>query len=88
MMNKGLESTGPDLIYFASSVGAARGGANIVDQIKSGDLSIPAIVLFAVLGIFTLYIAYKIGRFVLKIFCIIIGLAAIVGAISWFLLRH
>lgn len=87
-MNKGLESRGPDFIYFVISLGADQPGANFIDQIKSGNLSLPAIVLFAILGIFTLYIAYKIGRFFLKIFCILIGLAAIVAAISWFLLRN
>jgi hypothetical protein len=88
MMKKGLEFTGPDLAYSAISVAADQPGTDIIDQIKSGNLSYPSMVLLVVLGIFTLYIAYKIGRFILKIFCILIGLAAIVAAISWFLLRH
>jgi hypothetical protein len=79
--------TGPDLFCIAISIIADQPGVNIIDQLKSGNLSVPAMVLFVILGIFTLYIAYKIGRFILKIFCILIGLAAIVAAISWFLLR-
>ena len=44
--------------------------------------------ILVVLGLVTLYLAYKIGRLILKAFCILVGLAAIVAAISWFLLRH
>jgi hypothetical protein len=61
---------------------------DIFDQIKSGNLSVPAMALLVALGIVTLYVAYKIGRLILKVFCILVGLAVIVAAISWFLLRH
>jgi hypothetical protein len=61
---------------------------DIFDQIQSGSLSVPAMALLVALGLVTLYVAYKIGRLILKVFCILVGLAAIVAAISWFLLRH
>jgi hypothetical protein len=41
-----------------------------------------------VLGIVTLYVAYRIGRILLKVFCILVGVAVIVAAVSWFLLQH
>lgn len=88
MMNKGLALEGSNLLCVATSIAADRSGADFIDQIKAGNVSIPAMVFFVVLGIFTLYIAYRIGRFILKIFCIVIGLAAIVAAISWFVLRN
>jgi hypothetical protein len=61
---------------------------DLFDQIQSGNLSVPAMAILVALGIVTLYVAYKIGRLILKVFCILVGLAAIVAAISWFLLRH
>lgn len=88
MMNKGLALEGSNLLCVATSIAADHSGADLIDQIKAGNVSIPAMVFFVVLGMFTLYIAYRIGRFILKIFCILIGLAAIVAAISWFVLRN
>jgi hypothetical protein len=82
-----MEWIGPDLIRLAL-VASDQPGADIIEQIKSGNLSYPSMAVLAILGIFTLYVAYKIGRFMLKIFCILIGLVAIVAAISWFFLRH
>jgi hypothetical protein len=61
---------------------------DILEQIKSGNLSAPVMAALVVLGLVTLYLAYKIGRLILKVFCILVGLAAIVAAISWFILRH
>jgi hypothetical protein len=63
-------------------------GANILDQIRMGNLSYASMAVLVVLGILTLYVAYRIGRFLLKVFCILVGLAAIVAAVSWFLLQH
>lgn len=58
------------------------------EQIQSGNISWPAMAVLVVLAIATLFIAYKIGRLILKMFCILVGLAVIVAAISWFLLRQ
>jgi len=51
-------------------------------------MSYASMAVLVVLGIVTLYIAYRIGRFLLKVFCILVGLAVIVAAVSWFLLQH
>jgi len=61
---------------------------SILDQIKTGNLSLPSLILLVILGIAALFVAYRIGRFILKIFCILIGLAVIVAAVSWFLLQR
>lgn len=58
------------------------------EQIQSGNLSWPAMAIFVVLAIIGLYFSYKIGRLILKVFCILVGVAVIVAAISWFLLRQ
>jgi hypothetical protein len=73
---------------LAAAVATDRAGANILDQIRTGNLSYASMAVLVVLGILTLYVAYRIGRFLLKIFCILVGLAAIVAAVSWFLLQH
>ena len=61
---------------------------SIFDQIKTGNFSYGSIILLVVFSILALFVAYRIGRFLLKIFCILIGLAVIVAAVSWFLLQH
>jgi hypothetical protein len=61
---------------------------NILDQIKAGNFSYASIILLVILSIFALFVAYRIGRFILKIFCILIGLAVIVAAVSWLVLQH
>ncbi len=58
------------------------------EQIQSGNISWPAMAILVVIAIATLFIAYKIGRLILKMFCILVGLAVIVAAVSWFLLRQ
>ena len=75
-------------MLLAAAVARERIGANILDQIRTGNLSYASMAVLVVLGIFTLYVAYRIGRFLLKVFCILVGLAAIVAAVSWFLLQH
>lgn len=75
-------------MLLAVAVGSDPAGANILDQIRTGNLSYASMAVLVVLGIVTLYVAYRIGRFLLKVFCILVGLAAIVAAVSWFLLQH
>jgi hypothetical protein len=75
-------------MLLAAAVATDPAGANILDQIKTGNLSYASMAVLVVLGILTLYVAYRIGRFLLKVFCILVGLAAIVAAVSWFLLQH
>ena len=76
------------LMCLAAAVTASPAGANILDQIKMGNLSYASMAVLVVLGFITLYVAYRIGRFLLKVFCILVGVAAIVAAVSWFLLQH
>jgi hypothetical protein len=75
-------------MVLAATVATDPAGANILDQIRTGNLSYASMAVLVVLGIFTLYVAYRIGRFLLKVFCILLGLAVIVAAVSWFLLQH
>jgi hypothetical protein len=75
-------------MHSAAAVATDPAGANILDQIRTGNLSYASMAVLVVLGILTLYVAYRIGRFLLKVFCILVGLAAIVAAVSWFLLQH
>jgi hypothetical protein len=75
-------------MLLAAAVATDPAGANILDQIRTGNLSYASMAVLVVLGILTLYVAYRIGRFLLKVFCILVGLAAIVAAVSWFLLQH
>jgi hypothetical protein len=75
-------------MHLVAAVATDQAGANILDQIKTGNLSYASMAVLVVLGILTLYVAYRIGRFLLKVFCILVGLAAIVAAVSWFLLQH
>ena len=75
-------------MVLAAAVATDPAGANILDQIRTGNLSYASMAVLVVLGIFTLYVAYRIGRFLLKVFCILLGLAVIVAAVSWFLLQH
>ena len=76
------------LMHLSAAVATDPAGANILDQIKTGNLSYVSMAVLVVLGILTLYVAYRIGRFLLKVFCILVGLAVIVAAVSWFLLQH
>ena len=75
-------------MVLAAAVATGPTSANILDQIRTGNLSYASMAVMVVLGILTLYVAYRIGRFLLKVFCILVGLAAIVAAVSWFLLQH
>jgi hypothetical protein len=83
-----MESMSAKLMCLAVAVTANPAGANILDQIKTGNLSYASMAVLVVLGFITLYVAYRIGRFLLKVFCILVGVAAIVAAVSWFLLQH
>jgi hypothetical protein len=83
-----MELIAPSLMLLAAAVARDPTGANILDQIRTGNLSYASMAVLVVLGIMTLYVAYRIGRFLLKVFCILVGLAAIVAAVSWFLLQH
>jgi hypothetical protein len=77
-----------NLTQFAGAIANNPASANILDQIRTGNLSYASMAVLVVLGIMTLYVAYRIGRFLLKVFCILVGLAAIVAAVFWFLLQH
>jgi hypothetical protein len=83
-----MELISANLIQCAAAAATEPLGANILDQIRTGNLSYASMAVLVVLGIMTLYVAYRIGRFLLKVFCILVGLAAIVAAVSWFLLQH
>ena len=83
-----MEWISANLMQFVAAVATDPSGANILDQIRTGNLSYASMAVLVVLGILTLYVAYRIGRFLLKVFCILVGLAAIVAAVSWFLLQH
>ena len=83
-----MEPTSASLMVLAAAVVTDPAGANILDQIRTGNLSYASMAVLVVVGILTLYVAYRIGRFLLKVFCILVGLAAIVAAVSWFLLQH
>jgi hypothetical protein len=83
-----MESMSAKLMCLAAAVTTNPADANILDQIKTGNLSYASMVVLVVLGIVTLYVAYRLGRFLLKVFCILVGVAAIVAAVSWFLLQH
>ena len=83
-----MESMSARLTCLAVAVATDQAGANILDQIKTGNLSYASMAVLVVLGLITLYVAYRIGRFLLKVFCILLGLAAIVAAVSWFVLQH
>jgi hypothetical protein len=76
------------LVRLAAAVATEPSGSNILDQIRTGNMSYASMAVMVVLGILTLYVAYRIGRFLLKVFCILVGLAVIVAAVSWFLLQH
>jgi hypothetical protein len=76
------------LIQLAAAVASEPAGSNILDQIRTGNMSYASMAVLVVLGVLTLYVAYRIGRFLLKVFCILVGLAVIVAAVSWFLLQH
>jgi hypothetical protein len=75
-------------MHIMAAVATDAASANILDQIRTGNLSYASMAVLVILGILTLYVAYRIGRFLLKVFCILVGLAAIVAAVSWFLLQH
>jgi hypothetical protein len=75
-------------MQFAAAVATEPSSSNILDQIRNGNMSYASMAVMVVLGILTLYVAYRIGRFLLKVFCILVGLAVIVAAVSWFLLQH
>jgi hypothetical protein len=76
------------LTQLAAAVANDRPGSDFFDQIRAGNLSFAAMALLVLVSILAAYVAYRLGRFILKIFCILAGLAAIVAAISWFLLQH
>jgi len=75
-------------MHLAAAVATEPSGSKILDQIRTGNMSYASMAGLVVLGILSLYVAYRIGRFLLKVFCILVGLAVIVAAISWFLLQH
>ncbi len=53
------------------------------------DLSSPtAKVVVVIAGCLVLYVAFKVGGFILKILFGLVGLALLGGAIWWFFFRH
>lgn len=57
---------------------------DIFEQLKGTHLML----VIAVVGVVALFLAIKIGHFILRVVFCLIGLAAIVGAVWWFFLRH
>ena len=57
---------------------------DIFEQLKASN----PMLIIAVVGVVALFLAIKIGRVILKLVFGLIGLAAIVGAVSWFFLKH
>jgi hypothetical protein len=56
----------------------------IVEQLKASN----PVLIIAVVGVIALFLAIKIGHAILRLVFGLIGLAAIVGAVWWFFLKH
>jgi hypothetical protein len=56
----------------------------IVEQLKASN----PMLIIAVVGVVALFLAIKIGHAILRLVFGLIGLAAIVGAVWWFFLKH
>jgi hypothetical protein len=59
---------------------------SILDQITQSSPVAKVVVTIA--GLLVLYVAFKVGSFILKILLGLVGIALVVGAIWWFFVRH
>ena len=57
---------------------------DIVEQLKASN----PMITIAVVGVVALFLAIKLGHAILRLVLGLIGLAAIVGAVWWFFLKH
>ena len=57
---------------------------DIFEQLKASN----PMLIIVVIGVAALFLAIKIGHAILRLVFGLIGLAAIVGAIWWFFLKH
>jgi hypothetical protein len=57
---------------------------DIVEQLKGNNLTL----VIVGVGVVALFLAIKIGHFILRLVFGLIGLAAIAGAVWWFFLKH
>ena len=57
---------------------------DISEQLKASN----PMLIIAVVGVVALFLAIKIGHAILRLVFGLIGLAAIVGAVWWFFLKH
>jgi hypothetical protein len=56
---------------------------DLFEQLKDSHM-----LVIGAVGVVALFLAIKIGHFILRLVFGLIGLAAIVGAVWWFFLRH
>ena len=57
---------------------------DIVEQLKARN----PMIIIVVVGVVALFLAIKLGHAILRLVLGLIGLAAIVGAVWWFFLKH
>ena len=57
---------------------------DFLEQLKGNHLML----VIAAAGVVALFLAIKIGHFILRLVFGLVGLAAIVGAVWWFFLKH
>lgn len=60
---------------------------DLIEQIKAGICSHSSMAVIAVVGILALILALKIVHLILRVICVLLGLAAIGSAVWWFFLR-
>ena len=61
---------------------------DLIQQIKTAISSHSSMAVIAVVGVVALILAIKVSHFILRLFLVLIALAAIGGAVWWFFIRH
>ena len=61
---------------------------SMIGQSDPGRMSHGTMAVIGVVGIIALFLAFKVAKFILKVFLVLAGLAAVGGAVWWFFLRH
>jgi hypothetical protein len=61
---------------------------NIIGQIDTSRLSHGSMAVIGIVGILAVFLAFKVAKFLLKVFLILLGLTAVGAAVWWFVLRH